>query len=415
MKKSLFLLLISLLFLCGCTQRAANTPAALPEPLPSEMSATPAPASTPEPSPEPEPEPMPEAKQLGLMLHHKGQTIPQSLEVSNTFAGWIDPGCSISYSSEEPISVFYIKWNQPPGEWTLSYDGGEILCGQSGFLHECVFLPKAVTELTVTPKALAYFCGATGFTDGTLPSWVQLWQKPWDQADLLVLSTHNDDDLLFFGGAEPYYARERGYRVQVVYFTNHWRDSTRPNETLDGLWTMGIDHYPIISPMNDYELNAYSDEDGAAYLCEQLRRFKPSVVLSQDQNGEYGHGAHFMLFRSLKLALNAAPDASSYPESAEKYGVWDVPKTYLHLYGEPDTQTIMDWDQPLASFGGLTGFELAEKAYACHVNQNYLTAFRVYGHGTDYDCYRFGLYRSTVGEDKAKNDFFENLEVSSYG
>lgn len=36
---------------------------------------------------------------------------------------------------------------------------------------------------------------------------------------------------------------------------------------------------------------------------------------------------------SMEKAVELAADASYQPRSAEKYGVWDTPKTYLHLYG----------------------------------------------------------------------------------
>lgn len=414
MKKLLPFLLLCLLF-SGCTDRPTEVPAT---PAPAVETAAPTPAPTPEPTPKPTPEPTPEpaAEQLALRMSSQGQSFTLPAEPDNIPLVWVGADKPVTYSTEEPMGWFYIKWNALPGEWKLSYEGGELLCGQEGFLHECVALPADVREITLTlTEGQVRACGAAAFTPGTLPGWVQQWKAPWEQADLLVFSTHNDDDILFFGGAEPTYGRERGYAVQVCYFTSHWGNATRPNETLDGLWTMGIDRYPIISPMDDYLLNRYSDEDTAAYICEQLRRFRPAVVLSQDRNGEYGHGGHLRLFQALDTALQGSADPAFCPESAEAWGVWDVPKTYLHLYGEEETQTVMDWDSPLSSFGGLTGFQVAEQAYACHKNQLAVSPFVVYGHGSPYDCYRFGLYRSLVGEDEAKNDFFEHLEVTPHG
>ena len=413
--KKTFLLLFCSLLLAGCTTRRTSEPA-----TPVEESAVPistaAPTDVPASLPTSSPTPAPAARQLSLLQSAEGVSYTLPAVVDNTPLVWIGADKTVTYSTREPMGWFYIKWNALPGEWILSYDGGELHCGQEGFLHECIELPEGVCSITLTLcQGQVRACGAAAFTAGELPEWVQRWKVPWEQADLLVFSTHNDDDILFFGGAEPTYGRELGYAVQVCYFTNHWGDATRPNETLDGLWTMGIDHYPVISPMNDYLLAQYNDDEASAYVVKQLRRFRPQVVLSQDMNGEYGHGAHLRLFQALDTALNASSDPSFCPESAEQYGVWDVPKTYLHLYGEEASQTVMDWDQPLASFGGLTGFEVAEKAYACHKNQVYLSPFVVYGHGTDYDCYRFGLYRSLVGEDETKNDFFEHLEVPTHG
>ena len=82
------------------------------------------------------------------------------------------------------------------------------------------------------------------FTDGALPDWVQQWEPPVeDGADLVLFSTHADDEQLFFAGVLPYYAGELGYRVQVVYLTNHRNLSKNPNlrchEALDG--QIGLD------------------------------------------------------------------------------------------------------------------------------------------------------------------------------
>jgi LmbE family N-acetylglucosaminyl deacetylase len=44
-------------------------------------------------------------------------------------------------------------------------------------------------------------------------------------ADLVLFSAHGDDEHLFFAGLLPTYAEERGYRVQVVYLTDHRNDT----------------------------------------------------------------------------------------------------------------------------------------------------------------------------------------------
>ena len=37
----------------------------------------------------------------------------------------------------------------------------------------------------------------------------------YEDADMLLLPTHADDEHLWFGGTMPYYAGELGYKVQV--------------------------------------------------------------------------------------------------------------------------------------------------------------------------------------------------------
>ena len=79
---------------------------------------------------------------------------------------------------------------------------------------------------------------------------------------------------------------------------------------------------------------------------EYLRRFRPQVVVGHDPNGEYGHPQHIINTETLMDALTLAADPTYSEETAADYGVWDVPKTYLHLYGE--NRITMDWDRPLA-------------------------------------------------------------------
>lgn len=112
---------------------------------------------------------------------------------------------------------------------------------------------------------------------------------------------------------------------------------------------------------------------------------------------------------TLMQALELSADPSYDPESAQEWGVWDVPKTYLHLW--PENPIVMDWSQPLSAFGGKTAVEMARLGFAEHVSQQ--TFFKVEDYGP-YDCRKFGLYRSLVGLDIQGGDFFENLAAEDY-
>ena len=119
--------------------------------------------------------------------------------------------------------------------------------------------------------------------------------------------------------------------------------------------------------------------------------------------------------------LTSVPGASavykggiiSYTDQV-KHSVLGVPKAYLHLYQE--NPIVMDWDQPLESFGGMTAFRVTkELGFACHVSQYYDFAWYISGayKATDISQFspcEYGLYRSTVGPDVAKNDLFENVK-----
>lgn len=341
-----------------------------------------------------------------------------------------DGGETITLTSEQEISSIYILWNKIPGAWTYSADGTDYSGGENNFLHEYIALETPVHEIVITiPEDGAEITDLHAFSAGTLPDWVQVWQPPCEIADVLLFSTHADDEQLFFAGILPYYAIERQVYVQVVYMTHHWASRTRPHEQLDGLWTVGIRNYPVISGFRD-DFRApgeegesvgavlararwiYNEDDWIQFQVEALRRFKPQVVIGHDLRGEYVHGAHILNSVALQSALELSNDPEYDPESAEKYGLWDVPKTYFHLYAE--NQIVMDWDTPYESMGGLTPFEMTKRGFACHLSQQYLwfpdwiSPAKASGIRNYSPC-RFGLYRSTVGEDVEKNDFLENI------
>ena len=341
----------------------------------------------------------------------------------------------VTLEHEAGIGSVYILFNLEYGDYTITNEdtGETATCGQYRYLHDFVDLTElfgsAPKKITISfPQETGQLNELYVFTEGKVPDWVQIWEQPVDnETDLVLFSTHCDDEQLFFAGVLPYYAGELDYQVQVVYLTISRNHSTRrAHEMLDGLWAVGVRSYPVYSEFGDYKAptmeKAYSiykymgveEEQLLEYVVENIRRFKPKVAIGHDIiNGEYGHGAHIVYADLLVKALEITNDPSRYPESAEKYGLWDIPKTYLHLY--PENEILMDWDQPLSKFGGLTAYQVTKEiGFPCHVSQ--VNGFLWYMAGADsaaevqmYNPREYGLYRSTVGEDVEKNDFFENM------
>ena len=348
-----------------------------------------------------------------------------------------EAGGDFTLTAPEGLGSAYVLFDVEYGPYTVIDDAGtEVTVEGSELLHQYLDLEAMFGRC---PQGLTFRFEAGQvklldlylFTPGQVPDWVQRWEKPVeDGADLVLFSTHCDDEQLFFAGVLPYYAGELGYRVQVVYLTNH-RNLThiRCHEALNGLWAVGVRNYPVFGSFGDYycknKKDAYSllEQHGApqelllGYVTEQLRRFRPLVALGHDLNGEYGHGAHMLYADLLTQAVEAAADESQFPESARRYGVWDTPKTYLHLYEE--NPIVMDWDRPLSRFDGISAYQVTKQlGFPCHNSQKeqYYWYFNwnlsMEDHATDirrYSPCNYGLYRSTVGEDVEKNDFFENL------
>ena len=304
--------------------------------------------------------------------------------------------------------------------WVLRINGVSYVYGTNGFLHEYVELPDRsdVIEIVI-PEGGASIAGLSPLSGETLPDWVQIWEPPHDDADLLVLSSHADDEILFFGGTIPYYTKELGLKTQVVYFTYH-TEKCRTHELLNGLYYCGVRNYPIIGNHEDIYSTSLSHAKGLfnynkalGFIVEMYRRFRPNVVVTHDLNGEYGHGVHCLVADLATKALSLCNDAQAYPDSFRRYGVWDVKKTYLHLYAENPID--MEWEMDLASYDGMNIWDVVRIA----MNQ-YDSQLKYYGESLTrnpnkvYDCTRFGLYRSTVGLDTGLCDFFENIPAGSY-
>lgn len=391
-----------------------------------------------------------EADYHDTILEAEGFARPEGLtdEDTDTYSKAAEGG-QITLSREDGIDAIYIKFDRIPEQWTVTDpDTGEsVSCGIHGFLHEYVDVEEALgaaDTLLLQFPAGTVIADVYGFSGGEIPGWVQRWEPVCEEADLLLLSSHSDDEQLFFAGVLPYYAIERGLQVQVAYVVQHFEvngraNHVRPHEQLDGLWAVGVTRYPIMSDFPDlyaeskdrdtafaqaskvYEAQGITYDDFVGYITECLRRCKPLVVVSHDLDGEYGHGTHVLCASALTEAIEYAADAEYDPESVALHGIWRVEKTYLHLYEE--NSIVMDWDTPLESLGGKTPFQVTREGFDCHKSQHWTWFYKwIYGNdsrpvnkATDIRSYspcKYGLYDSQVGPDVLGGDFFEH--VSSY-
>lgn len=331
------------------------------------------------------------------------------------------PWIAITAPEGKPIAGLYVCFGNMPESWEIqtSDDGKDwftAVPGDTRFLHAYVALPQPAqhVRLAVTSekKTALRINDLFVLSEGDLPDWVQVWQPTEEKADILFLSTHPDDELIFFGGAIPTYAVEQQRKVVVAYFTRS--NTTRSSELLNGLWHMGVRTYPVIGNFKDsYAKNlkaAYKSAGGKDKVNEWIvglyRQYKPEVVVTQDTNGEYGHKQHMMIADAAQNCIALAANEDEFTASTIAYGTWQVKKLYLHLY--PENQITFDWTVPLKSMNGATGIELAEEAYTLHKTQA-SSGMSVTETGTKYDNRVFGLAFTTVGEDVRKDDFLENI------
>ncbi len=372
--------------------------------------------------------------EISVLQHNNISEISALFDGNQTKSVALGAGASLSLEHSGGIGAAYLIFDYEYGTFTVTDPvlGESREFGTNGLYHEFADIEGAfgyapqIIEITFDSGA-AQLNELFLFSPGTVPSWVQRWELPKEgETDLVLFSTHGDDEQLFFAGLLPYYAKEKGYQCQVVYLTDHRNKNThRVHEMLNGLWAVGVDTYPILGNYPDQfcesKRDAYgymamegiTEEELVGFVVDNLRRFKPLVAVGHDLGGEYGHGQHMLYADMLIKAIEISDDPQQYPQSAQQYGTWDVPKTYLHLYTKNTIR--MDWDQPLESFDGMTAFLVSKDlGFAAHVSQQENFGWFIKGQETAEEinycspC-RYGLYRSTVGLDVEKTDLFENL------
>ncbi len=278
-------------------------------------------------------------------------------------------------------------------------------------------------------------CGFTQKSNYTLPFEGQLthpayknWEEPAvGSTDILVISTHADDEQLFFSGILPYYTKVRDLDVQVVYGTDHVDLPVRHTERENGLWAVGVTHYPESSGWQDqYSLSleealanfaqsdGISEDDIVEWMHQIILKYKPQVIITHDFNGEYGHGQHQVMAYALNKAIERHSD--EYKDFLKK--------AYIHLYGE-NTVNLNWMDTKYAQLYGMTPFNVTQQ-YGFVEHETQLNSWFyewLYGSYDDvrnapitqasqiatYSPMQWGMIYGDTSLDVNHNDFFEGL------
>ena len=332
----------------------------------------------------------------------------------------LNTGDTITIENTETFNYVYIIYYVESMTGTINYNNTSIRVGENQFLHECIKLDEATNKITINYDDTVRIKEIFLFNE-TLPNWVQTWNQPLDKADILLFSTHSDDEHLFFAGLIPSMIAS-GKNIQVVYLTHHNDNPKRLDEQLNGLWAVGLRNYPVLGAFpdayseslngatNNLSYAGFSLDDVINFQIDIIKRFKPLVIVNHDEAGEYSHGQHILNTHALKEALNLLEDEYK-PE-----------KVYLHLYAE--NPITMNYDIPLEYYNGMTAYEVSKLGYAEHDSQQY-TWFtdwlkgknNEYTKATDIKTYsptKFGLYYSKNGNyETLDNDLFYDVEIIS--
>ncbi len=326
---------------------------------------------------------------------------------------------TVGIPAEAQAVLLTMEWNVKPDSFTaeLFSADGQLISSETRttvYYNDWVALTPDTCRAVITPLGKdAALSTVRVYADDYSRHAVQTWGPSPEKLDLLLVSTHQDDELLFLGGTLADYAA-RGAKVNVLYTAEGER--MRMREALDGLWTAGLRGYPIVLGLPDEQgmsitqaESRWAKYDPQKLLVRALRQYKPEVIVTQDFNGEYGHGQHKATVHMTAEGVTLAADPNYDPESVQLYGVWQVKKLYIHCYQE--NQVVMDWNRPLDETGVITPLFLTKEAYDKHRTQQ--AYFSIQKSDREYDNSRFGLYFTAVGPDEKKNDFLEHIDWHS--
>ena len=353
----------------------------------------------------------------------------------------ISPDQDIKIHSEESIKYLYIIYEMGSVTGKLTTHNETVNLGKDGYLHEFIELNNPSNDLTLKYDDYVTISEVRCYPEGEIPNDVQRWTRDYD-ADLIIFSTHADDEVLFFAGIMPTYLNQ-DKKIHVTYVARHDMghrvNQKRLHEQLDGLWTLGIKDYPTFGIVEDQKsllkkhdkknydktikkvqeqvkLQALTDDDVIEFMVKNIRLYKPDVVVGHDVYGEYGHGQHVYNTYILKQAVLLSNDKTYKVDELAPY---NIPKVYIHLYDMKNTTTL-DLDTPLDMYNGKTAYQMCKEAFLKHVTQQ-KSKYPAWlnGANNEYTSAKdikttspmyWGLFYTTVGPDVKKNDLFENIK-----
>ena len=330
-------------------------------------------------------------------------------------------GVTVDIPPAAQAVLLTMEWNVRPDSFTaeLFNAGGQLISSETHttvYYNDWVALTPDTSRVVIAPAGQEVSLSTVRvYADDYPRHAVQTWGESPEKLDILLVSTHQDDELLFLGGTLADYLA-RGASANVLYVAEGER--MRMREALDGLWTEGLRGYPIVLGLPD-ELtmsvtqaeSRWAKYDPQKLLVRAFRQYKPEVIVTQDFNGEYGHGQHKAAVKMTAEGVALAADPNYDPESAALYGTWQVKKLYVHCYQE--NQVVMDWNRPLDETGVITPLFLTKEAYDKHRTQQ--ASFSIQKADREYDNSRFGLYFTAVGPDENKKDFLEHIDWGNSG
>ena len=351
------------------------------------------------------------SSEINALYSHDGKYVTY-----NTY----EPGDTLHVRPKagQTIGSLFFRLGTETAKMTLrQYDQqGQLLLSsdlEANTLCYAALMEDGCSSVEITAREEAFsLCELTVLGPGRFPDSLPQPEPSVERTDLLIVTTHPDDEWIFLGAVYPIYGQEQGYTATFAYVTKP--SMGRVHEGINSVWSAGMRTMPFFLGFPDIHGSqpeskkaAFKAEEVTLSLVRLYRKIKPLVVVTQDLNGEYGHWQHVIVAHSVLEAATLAQDPEYDPESAAEWGVWTVKKVYHHL--AEDGRIMLDIDAPLTVYGGMTAFEVAQRAFQEHKSQHQYSYRPTHIFDNFYDMRRFGLTYTSVGPDTG-DDMFEHIE-----
>jgi LmbE family N-acetylglucosaminyl deacetylase len=197
-----------------------------------------------------------------------------------------------------------------------------------------------------------------------------------DQLTIMAVHAHPDDEVIGTGGIFARYAAE-GIRTVLVTCTNGEQGDApggikpgepghdesavkalRLGELRESAALLGIDHVELLgyhdSGMDGWDANQAPDsfrnipvDQAAARLADLMRHYRPQVVVTYDENGNYGHPDHIQANRiAVAAAAATGIPAKLYYTAIPRESSLEVFET-LRAKGLVDFEPPQDFGTPM--------------------------------------------------------------------
>lgn len=325
---------------------------------------------------------------------------------------------TVRAEDKRPLGWLFLRFSGVPAPFSVTeLDGAGETLRVNELAPAELSMPVALGENCVSAVICCeteqlFMSEISVYSAGTLPENVPVMSPSIEKTDMLIITTHPDDEWLFLGAVYPIFCREQGHTGTFAYITTpSWG---RLHEALNGLYSAGVRNFPYFLGFKDIDRSApeaqkaeFTEEAVVLSLVRLFRRVRPLVVVTQDPvKGEYGHWQHILGANAAFKAVTLAGDPSYDPETAEEYGVWSPLKLYQHMI--TDNGIVLDCTSPLSSYGGQNALSVAKAAYKYHKSQQRYSFTPSVKAGNYGDLRLYGLTYSAVGPDTG-NDMFENI------